>query len=355
MDAALRRVLDRGWYVLGPEVDAFEQAFGAYHGEANHAVAVGSGTDAIALSLRAVGVGPGDEVLVPANAGIPPVAAIVAMGARPVFCDVDAATHTLDPAEISMHATPASRAVLVVHLYGRMAAVEAIAQQAAGRGLRLIEDCAQAHGAELAGRKAGTWGDAAAFSFYPTKNLGALGDGGAVLTRSAATAEQVRLLRNYGWKPQYVSHLHATNSRLDELQAAVLRAKLPHLDRWNDNRRQLAAVYCQELADVTEVVLPEQPADAAAHVRHLFVLRAGARRDELRAGLTARNIASAIHYPLPAHLQAPYRVFGQGEGSLPRTEQLAAEVLSLPLYPGLPVETVRWVARQVRNVVQHGA
>jgi dTDP-4-amino-4,6-dideoxygalactose transaminase len=339
-------VLDRGWFLDGPELGAFEERFAAYHGAHLHAVGVGSGTDALRIGLQALGVQPGDDVLVVANAGVPPVAAVVASGARPVFCDVDPRTHTLDPGEIARRVTPRSRAVLVVHLFGQAAPMEAIVAEARRFGLRVLEDCAQAHGARHQGRLVGTWGDAAAFSFYPTKNLGALGDAGAVLTADPTVAEQARLLRMYGWRQKYLSERHSTVSRLDELQAACLAVKLRHLDAWNATRRHLAGRYRFGLGDLApRVVLP--PEDG---VFHLFVVRAAslADRESLRGRLAEQGIGTDVHYPWPVHLQPPYADFGLGPGSLPTTERLAQEVLSLPLYPELPELDVAYVADQVR-------
>ena len=354
IDAAIRRVLDRGWLILGPEVEAFERDFAAYHGPSCHAVGVGCGTDALRIGLQALGVQPGDEVLVTANAGVPPVAAVVAAGATPVYCDIDPRSHTLDPAEIDRRAGSRTKAVLVVHLFGRVAAMGGILAAARSRGLAVLEDCAQAHGARREGRLAGCWGDAAAFSFYPTKNLGALGDGGAVLTGGPEVADRARLLRNYGWREQYLSELHSTNSRLDELQAAVLRARLPHLDAANAARRELAAAYRRAL-DGVEGVLPPPKDDAGEEVHHLFVVRVPSRRDELRAYLAEHGVGAGVHYPLPVHLQAPYAQYGGGAGSLPRTEQLAKEILTLPLYPELAVEDVEYVAGLVRAFLSRGA
>lgn len=347
LDAAIRRVLDSGWFILGPECEAFEAAFAAYHGSPFQAIGVGSGTDALRIGLQALGVELGDEVLVVANAGVPPVAAVVDAGARPVFCDVDSQTHTLDPAEISRKAGPKTRALLVVHLFGRVAAMDAILEEASACGLAVLEDCAQAHGAAYRGQLAGTWGDAAAFSFYPTKNLGAVGDGGAVLTRRPEVAERARLLRNYGWRKQYLSELHSTNSRLDELQAAVLTAKLPHLDGWNERRRELATAYCDALAELTTVAPPSEVEPSSEHVFHLFVVRVAQRRAELRQFLAERGVGSGVHYPLPVHLQNPYLEFGHGPGSLPATERLASEVLSLPIYPELSIDDLRYVVQQI--------
>jgi dTDP-4-amino-4,6-dideoxygalactose transaminase len=340
LDAAIARVLDSGWFLLGPELATFEREFAAYHGPDMQTVGVASGTDAIRIGLEALGVKVGDEVLVTANAGIPPVAAVVAAGARPVFCDVVPETHTLDPQEIDRRVTPRSRAVLVVHLYGQPAAMSEIVPRALTHGLKVLEDCAQAHGALLDGRLVGTFGDAAAFSFYPTKNLGALGDAGALITADLRVAEQARLRRMYGWRQRYLSEVHSTVSRMDELQAAVLAVKLSHLDNWNATRRRLAGRYRSNLGGIVD--LP--PSDG---VFHLFVIQAR-QRDALRAHLAEQGVSTDIHYPLPAHLQSPYAEFGRGPGLLPYTERLAREVLSLPIYPELPEDSVDYVCQAVR-------
>jgi dTDP-3-amino-3,4,6-trideoxy-alpha-D-glucose transaminase len=342
IDAAIARVLDRGWFLMGPELENFEAEFAAYHGPGLVAVGVGSGTDALRIGLLALGIRPADDVLVTANAGVPPVAALVATGARPVFCDIDPDTHTLDPAEIDRRITPRTKAVLVVHLYGHPAPMHAIVARAREHGLKVLEDCAQAHGARLDGQVVGTFGDAAAFSFYPTKNLGALGDAGAILTADPFVVEQARLLRMYGWRQRYVSDMQSTVSRLDEMQAAVLSAKLAHLDEWNARRVRLAARYRSHLEGV--VGLP-----AEAGVFHLFVIRT-AQRDALKAYLTEHGVGSDIHYPVPVHQQAPYAEFARGE--LPNTERLANEILSLPIYPELSDTDVDYVCDVLRT---HGA
>jgi dTDP-3-amino-3,4,6-trideoxy-alpha-D-glucose transaminase len=344
LDAAVARVLDRGWFLMGPELEEFERQFAAYHGPDMQAVGLGSGTDALRIGLAALGIEPGDEVLVPANAGVPPVAAVVAAGARPVFCDVDPRTHTLDPADLERRASPGARAVLVVHLYGHPAAMYPILERARERGLEVLEDCAQAHGAAYDGRLVGTFGDAAAFSFYPTKNLGALGDAGALVSADAGVVDRARLLRMYGWRERYVSQTHSTQSRMDEIQAAVLAAKLRHLEDWNARRQRIAERYRQNLEGVLELPPPDG-------VFHLFVVRTP-RRDQLKAHLASNGIGSDVHYPLPAHLQAPYAQFGEGQGSLPVTERLAREVLSLPMYPELSDADVEYVCEVVRA---HGA
>jgi dTDP-4-amino-4,6-dideoxygalactose transaminase len=332
LDAAIGRVLDRGWFLMGPELEGFEGDFAAFHGADLQAVGVGSGTDALTIGLRALGVEQGDDVLVTANAGVPPVAAIVAAGARPVFCDVERQTHTLDPAEIERRVTARSRAILVVHLYGQPADMGAILPHARQHGLKVLEDCAQAHGARYGGKLVGTFGEAAAFSFYPTKNLGALGDAGAVLTADPEVAERARLFRMYGWRQRYVSEVHSTVSRMDELQAAILTVKLGHLDAWNAARQRLASQYLAKLP--AWLALPPD-----AGVFHLFVVQTG-KRDALRAYLADHGIATDVHYPVPAHLQAPYAA----SADLPVTERLAGRVLSLPIYPELSEESVDYVS-----------
>lgn len=338
LDAAIGRVLDSGWFLMGPELEGFEHEFADYHGHGLQTVGVATGTDALRIGLLALGIEPGDEVLVTANAGVPPVAAVVAAGARPVFCDIDPSTHTLDPAEIDRRVTSRTRAMLVVHLYGHAADMPAIGERARNHGLKVLEDCAQAHGARLDGQLVGTWGDAAAFSFYPTKNLGALGDAGALLTRDATVAERARLLRMYGWKQKYVSELHSTVSRLDEIHAAMLRVKLQHLDAWNTARVRLAHRYLQGLPDW--LVGPSRDG-----VFHLFVVQSR-ERDALKTHLEQHDVATDIHYPLPAHQQTPYIQFASGP--LPNTERLAREVLSLPLYPELSDESVDYVIEVLR-------
>ncbi len=340
LDAAIARVLDSGWVLMGPELQAFEREFAAYHGPDLSAVGVGSGTDALRIGLQALGVAPGDDVLVTANAGVPPVAALVAAGGRPVYCDVDPVTHTLDASEIDRKITPKTRAVMVVHLYGHAADMTAICEAARRHGLKVLEDCAQAHGAHHQGRLVGTFGDAAAFSFYPTKNLGALGDAGALLSADPGVAERARLLRMYGWRTRYVSEVHSTVSRLDDLQAAVLRVKLAHLNDWNARRQQLAAGYFATLPDW----VGQPPREG---VFHLFVIQTPGR-DALRSYLAEHGVGTDVHYPMPVHLQTPYA----SAVRLPRTEQLAKDVLSLPLYPELSDESVDYVAGLLRA---HGA
>jgi dTDP-4-amino-4,6-dideoxygalactose transaminase len=343
--AAVHRVLGRGWFVLGPEVEAFEAAFAAYHG-APHAVGVANGTDAVELALRAAGVGPGDEVITVAHTAVATVCAVERAGATPVLVDIDPHTFTLDVAAARAAVTPRTRAVVPVHLYGHPADLAGLTELARWAGLLLVEDCAQAHGARYRGRPVGTYGDLAAFSFYPTKNLGACGDGGAVLTRDAALAERLRRLRHYGQTDRYHHAERGVNSRLDEVQAAVLGVKLAALDRHNDARRALADRYRCGLAGVQ--VPGEYPdGDAVRHVYHLYVVR-HPRRDALRARLAERGVGTLVHYPVPVHRQPAYADLGYRPGSLPHTERAAREVVSLPLYPGLTAARQDQVIEAVR-------
>jgi dTDP-4-amino-4,6-dideoxygalactose transaminase len=355
LDAALARVLDSGWYILGSEVRAFEEAFATYCGAA-HAVGVASGAEALYLALAAYDVGPDDEVVTVANACMYEVAAILQAGARPVLVDVDPTTHCMDPAALAAAITPRTRAVIPVHLFGRVAAMEQINAVAARHKLAVIEDAAQAHGAWATDsadvkRKAGQWGAVACFSFYPSKNLGALGDGGALVTDDAALAERLRRLRMYGWASKYNTvDAGGRNSRLDELQAALLRVKLARLDAGNAARRERAGWYRDLLAELPIAL----PADEPGHIYHLYVitLRDRATRDALRSALQAAGIGCDIHYPTPAHLQPAFAELGFGPGSLPTTEALAGRILSLPMFPELTRAEVEQVAAAVRQGVR---
>jgi len=344
IDAAIRRVLSSGRYILGPEGEAFEREFAAYLGTAG-AVAVANGTDALELALRALGVGPGDRVATVANTVSAAVAAIAATGAEPVFIEIDPATLLLDPAALAvrLRASAAGRikAIVPVHLYGLPCAMPEILALARTHGASVVEDCAQAHGALIAGRKVGAWGDLAAFSFYPTKNLGALGDAGLVTGTDAAALAEVGRLRQYGWRTRYVSDTPGRNSRMDELQAAILRVRLGRLGGENAQRAQLAASY-QERWDAPGVRLPVA-AEGRTPVWHQFVVRTP-RRDELLAWLAARGVHGAVLYPVPLHRQPAY---AQPGTTLPHTEAACAEVLSLPLHPGLSVADTGRVAALV--------
>lgn len=343
IEAAIRRVMASSHFVLGPEVEAFEHEFASYCG-AGHCVGVGNGTQAIELVLRALEIGPGNEVVTVSHTAFPTAAAITAAGATPVFVDVDADTSCMNPDALAGALSDRTRAVLPVHLYGRCADIDQISAIAAEAGVPVIEDAAQAHGASYRGRRAGTLGAAAAFSFYPTKNLGALGDGGAVVTDDAELAGRVRRLRNYGERSKNVNVEPGINSRLDELQAAILRVKLPHLERWNTQRRQLAALYDELLAGAA--VEPPRPDEG--HAYHLYVVRSP-ERDVLRAHLAGRGIGTAVHYPTPVHRQAAYRTGARVAGSLPVTDSLATQILSLPCHPGLGEDTATRVAETVHS------
>jgi dTDP-4-amino-4,6-dideoxygalactose transaminase len=344
LDEAALRVMGSGWFIHGQEHAAFEAEFSAYN-EAKHAIGVASGTDAIRIALQALGVGAGDDVITVANVGMPPVVAVKETGAVPVFVDVDRETRNIDPSKIAAAITPRTKAVLAIHLFGHPIDVDAILDVIRPHGIKLVEDCAQAHGARYKGRRVGSLGDAAAFSFYPTKNLGAYGDGGCITTNDDDVADRARLLRGYGWRQRYLSESHGINSRLDELQAAILRVKLRYLDAANEERRRRAALYDEALKGVAVPSVKSW----AEPVYHLYVVET-AGRDELKAALHAAGVGTDIHYPLPSHLQPACADLGQGKGSLPETEALAARVLSLPMYPELPIEHVERVAEIVSRL-----
>jgi len=340
---ALRRVLAHGRFVLGPEVEAFEEEFARYAGR-RFGIGVGSGTEALHVALLACGVGPGDEVVTVSHTAVATVAAVELTGARPVLVDVDAETCSLDPVLVERALSPRTKAIVPVHLYGAPAEMSPILELARRRGLRVVEDCAQAHGAVYDGRRVGSLGDMGCFSFYPTKNLGALGDGGMITTNDAELAERARLLRQYGWRERYVSVVRGLNSRLDEIQAAVLRVKLRHLDAWNARRRALAARYLAALRETNlqTVRVPER----GDPVFHLFVVRTE-RREAFRTHLEERGIGTMIHYPVPVHQQDAYLDLGYGPGALPASEAAARTVVSLPLYPEMTDEEVGAVATAV--------
>lgn len=355
LDEALRRVMASGRYVLGGEEAAFEREFAAWCG-VEHCVGVASGTDAVELALRGAGVQPGDAVATVSHTAVATVAAVERLGAVPVLVDVDPARCTMDPVSLQAALEEANqsghpvKAVLPVHLYGQCADMDAIMPLARAHGCLVIEDCAQAHGAALHGQKAGSFGHAAAFSFYPTKNLGAFGDGGAVLTPDGAVAERVRLARQYGWKERYISAEPGFNSRLDELQAALLRVRLTALEAENAHRAQCAAHYAGRLKNAG-IGLP-LPGPGCGHVYHVFVVRlqdegvpcGPAARDDCAAFLAARGIGSGVHYPVPVHLQPAYAGrLRTAPGGLPHTEALAGSILSLPMHPHLTCEAVDYV------------
>ncbi|MBJ7545193.1 DegT/DnrJ/EryC1/StrS family aminotransferase [Rhodomicrobium udaipurense] len=341
IDVAIHRVLDSGWYILGPEVEAFEAEWAGFCG-AGHAVGVANGLDALILALRALDIGPGDEVIVPSNTYIATWLAVTAVGARPVPVEPDPATHNIAPACIAAAITPATKALLPVHLYGQPADLDPILTLARQHGIAVVEDAAQAHGARYKGRRIGAHGDVVCWSFYPGKNLGALGDGGAITTNSADLADRIRVLRNYGSRVKYQNEVQGVNSRLDPIQAAVLRAKLPHLDAWTDRRRAIAATYAEGLRD-SGLILPHVP-DWADPVWHLYVVRSPDRAG-LQKRLAEAGVGTLIHYPVPPHMQAAYAELGLAPDALPMARQLAEEVLSLPMGPQLAlVDAVRVVS-----------
>jgi dTDP-4-amino-4,6-dideoxygalactose transaminase len=339
IQAALNEVLDSGWFVLGQHVESFEKAFADYCG-GGHAIGVGSGTEALHLALLACGVGAGGEVITVSNTFIATALAIDYVGAKPVFVDIDLVTYNVDVRQISARITPRTKAILPVHLFGQPADLDPILSLARAHGLYVIEDACQAHGAEYKGKRVGAIGDIGCFSFYPAKNLGAYGDGGLVLTRDPALAERMRLLRNYGQTRKYYHQLRGYNSRLDELQAAVLEAKLPYLDGWNEARRRIAACYDAGIRP-SHIKLPGVHSDVR-HIYHLYVIRTP-YRDALRQWLSSRGIGTQVHYPVPIHRQEAYRDMNLATGTLPVTEQVCDQLLSLPMYPELDARQIDWV------------
>lgn len=335
--AALDRVLDSGWLILGQEVASFEAAFAAYC-ESAHCIGVANGLDALHLALKAWNIGPGDEVLVPSNTYIATWLAVTYTGARPVPVEPVVDTFNIDPARLVGAITPRTKAIVAVHLYGQMADMSAIGAIARQYGLKLLEDAAQSHGARWGGHSAGAESDAVAYSFYPGKNLGALGDGGAVTTNDPVLAERIAILRNYGSRQKYQNELTGYNSRLDELQAAFLSVKLPQLNADNARRGAIAHRYQDGLAAIPGLVLPSVP-DPADPVWHIYIVRTP-RRDALQDFLGQRGIGTLIHYPIPPHLQQCYAGLGYGEGSFPISEAMHREVLSLPIGPTMTDESV---------------
>jgi dTDP-4-amino-4,6-dideoxygalactose transaminase len=345
LDAACQRVMNSGWYILGEEVKTFEREFAAYCGT-KHCVGVGNGLEALQLILRAYGIGDGDETIVPANTYIATWLAVSNAGAKVVPVEPDGRTYNIDPTRIEAAITPRTKAILPVHLYGQPADMAPINEIAERHGLKVIEDAAQAHGARYRDRRTGSLGDAAGWSFYPTKNLGAYGDAGAVTTDDGQLADRVRLLRNYGSKSKYYNEEKGINSRLDELQAALLRVRLKHLDEWNSRRARVAARYFEALRD-TDLMLPKV-CEGADPVWHLFVVRS-ARRDELRKHLKSAGVTTLVHYPVPPHLQEAYSELKPTAGSLPITEAIHREALSLPMGPHLNELAVERVIEAVRS------
>jgi dTDP-4-amino-4,6-dideoxygalactose transaminase len=336
VNAAIYGVLQRADFVLGHEVVKFEEEFADYC-QAAYAIGVDSGYSALELILRAYEIGPGDEVITAANTFVATALAVSNCGARPVLVDVDPHTYNLDPDKLEAAITPATRAIMPVHLYGQPAEMDSIQEIARRHDLLVIEDSAQGHGAYYKGRRTGCLGDTAGFSFYPGKNLGAYGDGGAVVTNDPVVAERIRLLRNLGQRAKYDHQVKGFNRRLDTLQAAVLRTKLPHLDGWNAARRRVAGEYDRLLANFP--VITPRTLSRAQHTYHLYVIRVR-DRDGLQSHLKQAGVATGIHYPVPIHLQAAYRDLGYKRGDFPITETLADEILSLPIYAELSFEAV---------------
>lgn len=345
--SAIDRVLESGWFALGPEVEAFEDAFARYLGSP-HCVGVNSGTAALHLSLLALGIGPGDEVITVPHTFIATVEAITAVGARPVLVDVDPLSYTMDPRKAQAAITAKTRAIIPVHLCGQTADMQALNTIAQERRIAVIEDACQAHGAEFQGRKAGTLGNVGCFSFYPSKNLGSCGEGGAVVTSDPKVAERVRMLRNHGSLGKFGHAFPGFNFRMEALQGAVLSAKLKHLDQWNNARRALARRYDQALSGCGITTPAEMP--YARHVYHLYIIQCE-ERDRLRDGLAARGIETGLHYPVPVHLEKAYSDLDYRAGDFPVSERLAQQSLSLPIYPELSPEAVDYVASNLRELV----
>ena len=344
IDAAIARVLDSGWYILGPEVEAFEAEWATYC-EARHAIGVANGLDALRLALCAMDVGPGDEVILPSNTYIATWLAVSQCGAIPVPVEPVKATYNIDPMRIEAAITPRTKVILPVHLYGQPVDLDPILAIARRYGLRVLEDGAQAHGARYKGKRLGSHSDVVAWSFYPGKNLGALGDGGAITTNDSAIADRIRVLRNYGSRLKYVNEVRGFNSRLDPLQAAVLRVKLKSLDAWNIRRMEISKLYLQALG-ASALTMPFVP-DYADPVWHLFVVR-HAKRDALQQQLSEAGVGTVIHYPIPPHRQQAYAYLRIMTGALPTAEAMATEVLSLPIGPHLPLEFASLVIRHVK-------
>ena len=349
--AALDNVMSKTDFILGADVHEFESEFARYCG-AEHCVGLDSGMSALELGMRAMGIGPGDEVITPAGSFIASSSAISFTGATPVWVDVDAKTYNIDPALIEAAITPRTKAIMVVHLYGQPADMDPILAIGRKHDLPVIEDACQSHGAHYKGRRSGSMGVFGAFSFYPAKNLGAYGDAGALTTNDPELAEKIRMMRNYGQREKYDHVYLAWNRRLDTIQAAVLRVKLRHLDEWNEARKRVASLYGELLAG-SGVALPRTAA-GAEHVYHLFVIQVD-DRDRVQGELAAQGISTGIHYPLPIHLQEAYRSAGFGAGSFPVTEAAAKRILSLPMYPELTEDSVRRVAAALGQAVSASA
>ncbi len=346
MDAAYQHVMESGWFILGEQVKAFEQEFAAYCG-AKHCIGVGNGLDALHLILRVCEIGEGDEVIVPANTFIATWLAVSYSGAIPIPVEPDPQTYNLDPVRLEAAITTRTRAIMPVHLYGQTADMDPILAVAEKHGLQVIEDAAQAQGARYKGRLSGTLGHAAGFSFYPGKNLGALGDAGAIITDDDGLAERVRMFGNYGSKVKYYHDVKGYNSRLDEFQAAFLRVKLAHLDEWNQRRQQIAAFYLRNLADLPGLILPHVP-DWASPVWHIFTVL-HSDRGRLQEYLKEKGVGTLIHYPVPPHLANAYQELGFSEGDFPLSESIAAAQLSLPIGPHMDLDDAGYVVHRIQE------
>jgi dTDP-4-amino-4,6-dideoxygalactose transaminase len=345
IDSAVHVTLESGHFILGPTVSRFEESVAAYLG-VEHAIGLASGTDALVLALRALNIGPGDEVIIPAYTFFATAGTVMSLGAKPVFVDIDPISYQIDVSQIEHCISPATKAIIPVHLYGHPADMQPILQLAFSHGLKVIEDNAQAFGATYQGKKTGSLGDVSCLSFFPTKNLGAYGDGGMVVTNDATLADRMRMLRTHGWKKKYYSEEVGYNSRLDALQAAILQAKFPHVDSWNEKRRELARRYSEKLAPLGIPIPVECNGDR--HVYHLYIIRSE-RRAALQVFLKEKGIASEVYYPLPPHLSTPCRQFGYKEGDFPHAERASRETLALPLYPELTTEQQDYVIAAINE------
>ena len=343
IDASIQRVLDSGWYILGKECESLEKEFAEYC-DASHAVGVNSGTDALVIALKALGVKEGDEVITVPNTAIPTVAAIHMVGAKTVFVDVNEADFLMDSTKIESAITEKTKAIIPVHLYGKACDMTSIVTIAKKHNVFVVEDCAQAHGAKHNGKKVGTFGDMGCFSFYPTKNLGAYGDAGMIVTNNEEVAKKVRMLRVYGQESKNKTIMHGFNSRLDEMQAAILRAKLILLEQNNAKRRAIAKRYCTEINNPL-IILPDYCED---HVFHLFVIRCS-RRKQLQEHLQKQGVKTAVHYPVPLHMQEAYKALGYDKGTFPVSEMLANEILTVPLFPEMTNNEIEHVIEKINT------
>jgi len=345
IDKAIQGVIENSAFILGEEVENFEKEFAKFC-QVKYAVGLDSGLSALELGMRALGIGPGDEVITPANSFIASSSAISFCGAKPVLVDCDPLSYNIDPNLIEKAITRRTKAIMPVHLYGQPAEMEAILKIARKHKLLVVEDACQAHGAKYKGKRVGSFGDIAAFSFYPGKNLGAYGDGGMLVTNQKRLADKVRMMRNYGQKEKYNHVFLAWNRRLDSLQAAILRVKLRYLNKWNRKRQQHARLYTRLLRKLDGVICPKQSKEAS-HVYHLYVVQVS-KRDELQKYLAEKGIATGIHYPIPIHLQPAYKNLGYRKGSFPVTESLAGRIISLPIFPELKSEEIRFIVREIK-------